>query len=130
MDGGAEGAALDQPYSDAPNYSGHLYWNVEDLVEVATHAVRLGWKIGTHAVGDSAVRHVLDAYERVIQANPNMKPGTLVIEHGMLEVHLAETGEENGPRITSSCQCSSCVSKSYARMFRIHRWSVRICNGL
>jgi predicted amidohydrolase YtcJ len=84
MDGGAEGAALDQPYSDAPNYSGHLYWKVDDLVEVANYAVRRGWKIGAHAVGDSAVRTVLDAYEQVIQANPGIKPGTLVIEHGML----------------------------------------------
>jgi predicted amidohydrolase YtcJ len=84
IDGGAEGAALDQPYTDAPNYSGNLYWNVDDLVEVAAHAVRRGWKIGTHAVGDRAVRTILDAYEQVIQANPVMKPGTLVMEHGML----------------------------------------------
>jgi predicted amidohydrolase YtcJ len=84
MDGGAEGAALDQPYSDAPNYSGNLYWKVDDLVEVATYAVRRGWKIGTHAVGDRAVRTLLDAYERVIAENPGIKPGTLVIEHGML----------------------------------------------
>ena len=26
MDGGAEGAALEQPYVDAPTYSGNLYW--------------------------------------------------------------------------------------------------------
>lgn len=84
MDGGAEGAALDQPYTDAPTYSGNLYWKIDDLVEVANYAVRRGWKIGAHAVGDSAVRQVLDAYEQVIQANPGIKPGTLVIEHGML----------------------------------------------
>jgi predicted amidohydrolase YtcJ len=84
MDGGAEGAALDQPYSDAPNYSGNLYWKVDDLVEVANHAVRHGWKIGAHTVGDSAVRHVLDAYERIIAENPGIKQGMLVMEHGML----------------------------------------------
>ena len=84
MDGGVEGAALDQPYSDAPNYSGNLYWNTDDLVEVANYAVRRGWKIGAHTVGDSAVRNVLDAFERIIMANPGIKQGTLVIEHGML----------------------------------------------
>ena len=84
MDGGVEGAALDQPYSDAPNYSGNLYWNTDDLVEIANYAVRRGWKIGAHTVGDSAVRNVLDAYERIIAANPGIKPGTLVMEHGML----------------------------------------------
>jgi predicted amidohydrolase YtcJ len=84
MDGGAEGAALDRPYIDAPNYSGNLYWKIDDLVEVANFAVRRGWKIGIHTAGDRAVRHVLDAYERIIAENPGIKPGTLVIEHGML----------------------------------------------
>jgi predicted amidohydrolase YtcJ len=84
MDGGAEGAAMDQPYIDAPTYSGYLYWKTDDLVEVTNYAVRRGWRIGTHAVGDSAVRNLLDAYERVIQDNPGLKPGTLVMEHGML----------------------------------------------
>ena len=84
MDGGAEGAAMDQPYIDAPNYSGYLYWKRDDLVKVANYAVRRGWKIGTHAVGDSAVRNLLDAYEQVMQDNPGIKPGTLVIEHAML----------------------------------------------
>ena len=84
MDGGVEGAALYQPYSDAPNYNGNLYWNVDDLVKVVNYAVRRGWKIGAHTVGDSAVQTVLDAYERIIAANPDIKPGTLVIEHGML----------------------------------------------
>jgi predicted amidohydrolase YtcJ len=84
MDGGAEGAALDQPYIDAPTYSGNLYWKVDDLVEVANYAVRRGWKIGTHAAGDRAVRTLLDAYMRIIAENPGIKQGTLVMEHGML----------------------------------------------
>jgi len=84
MDGGPFAAALDQPYANNPNFSGNPFWKTDDLVEVATFAVRRGWRIGIHAIGDRAVRTVLDAYERVITGNPGLKPGTLVIEHAFL----------------------------------------------
>jgi Amidohydrolase family len=47
MDGGVEGGALEQPYTNDPAQSGHLNWDP---------AVRRGWRIGTHAAGDRAVR--------------------------------------------------------------------------
>jgi predicted amidohydrolase YtcJ len=84
MDGGPFAAALDQPYANNPNSSGNPFWQTDDLVEVANFAVRRGWRIGIHAIGDRAVRTVLDAYERVITDNPGLKPGTLVIEHAFL----------------------------------------------
>jgi predicted amidohydrolase YtcJ len=85
LDGGVEGAALDQPYvgGDATNV-GHLNWDPDEMVAVANVAVRRGWRIGTHAVGDRTVRTVLDVYERVLAENPNTPPGTLVIEHALL----------------------------------------------
>jgi predicted amidohydrolase YtcJ len=84
LDGGAEGGALDEPYANNPGYRGHLLWNPDDLFILANFAVRRGWKIGTHAIGDRAVRTLLDVYEQVIKENPGLKPGTLVIEHGFL----------------------------------------------
>ena len=84
MDGGAAAPALDQPYTDNPNYSGKLFWEPNEMVEVLNFAVRRGWRIGTHAIGDRAVRTLLDVYERVTQDNPGLKPGTLVIEHAFL----------------------------------------------
>ena len=84
MDGGAEAAALDEPYANKPNSRGFLFWKAEDMVQVANHAVRRGWKIGTHCVGDRAVRTTIDVYEKVIQDNPGIKPGTLVLEHAFL----------------------------------------------
>jgi len=84
MDGGAAAAALDQPYVDESNFAGNLFWKVDELAEVANFAVRRGWRIGTHAIGDRAVRTLLDAYEQVVNDNPGLKPGTLVIEHGFL----------------------------------------------
>jgi predicted amidohydrolase YtcJ len=84
LDGGAEGGALDEPYVNNPSYRGHLLWNPDDLLTMTTFAVRRGWKIGTHAIGDRAVRTLLDVYEQVIKQNPGLPPGTLVLEHGFL----------------------------------------------
>ncbi len=84
IDGGPEGGALDAPYANDPTHTGHLNWDPEEMVSVASAAVKRGWKIGTHAIGDRAVRTLLDVYERVSAANPGLSPGTFVIEHGFL----------------------------------------------
>jgi predicted amidohydrolase YtcJ len=84
LDGGVEGAALEQPYASDPGSGGHLNWDPAALTRVCAAAVGRGWRIGTHAVGDRAVRTLLDVYESVAaQAGP-LPPWTLVIEHGML----------------------------------------------
>jgi predicted amidohydrolase YtcJ len=43
-----------------------------------------GWRIGTHAVGDGAVRVVLDVYERVTNESGGLARATLVVEHALL----------------------------------------------
>jgi predicted amidohydrolase YtcJ len=84
LDGGVEGAALDQPYANDPGNSGHLNWDPAAMTKVCTEAARRGWRIGTHAVGDRAVRTLLDVYEAVVAEVGPLPPWTLVIEHGML----------------------------------------------
>jgi predicted amidohydrolase YtcJ len=84
LDGGAEGGALEESYLDRPQYFGHLMWKTDELVEMFDAAVKRNWKIATHAVGDLAVRTLIDAYERIIQKNPNLPKNSLVIEHAFL----------------------------------------------
>ena len=84
LDGGVEGAALEQPYANDPANSGHLNWDPAELTKVCTEAARRGWRIGTHAVGDRAIRTLLDAYEAVIAQTGPLPPWTLVIEHALL----------------------------------------------
>jgi hypothetical protein len=84
MDGGVEGGFLCQPYASNPSFRGHAFWEPDDFEQVVEHAVGRGWRIGCHAVGDCAVRRVLDAYERVAARHPGLPPGTLVIEHAFL----------------------------------------------
>src|SRR6516165_3039690 len=84
LDGGVEGGALEQPYANDPHNSGHLNWDPAVMTRVCAHAVRRGWRIGTHAAGDRAVRTVLDVYEAVAAQVGSLAPGTLVIEHALL----------------------------------------------
>jgi predicted amidohydrolase YtcJ len=84
LDGGVEGGALEAPYANDPDQSGHLNWTADDMVEVMTKAVATGWRVGTHAAGDRAVRVILDVYERVQEAVPNLAADALVIEHALL----------------------------------------------
>jgi predicted amidohydrolase YtcJ len=84
LDGGVEGGALEQPYADDPHNSGHLNWDPAALTRVCTEAARRGWRIGTHAAGDRAVRTLLDVYEGVVAQTGPLPPWTLVIEHALL----------------------------------------------
>jgi predicted amidohydrolase YtcJ len=84
MDGGVEGAAMEQPYANDPGNSGHLNWDPAAMTRICSEAVRRGWRVGTHAVGDRAVRTLLDVYEGVVAEAGPVPPWTLVIEHAML----------------------------------------------
>ncbi|KAI4648374.1 uncharacterized protein J4E79_009996 [Alternaria viburni] len=99
VDGGMEAGAVSSPYhsippgreKDAdcnccglPSYHGMLTWEKPALIEAMTAVVRRGWKIGTHAYGDRAVKLVLDVYEELMHRFPYLTPGTLVMEHGGL----------------------------------------------
>jgi predicted amidohydrolase YtcJ len=87
MDGGVEGGALQRPYASDPASSGHLNWDPAVMAGLCADAVRRGWRIGTHAAGDRAVRTVLDVYEAVaaeVEGSGPLPPWTLVIEHALL----------------------------------------------
>ena len=84
LDGGVEGAAMEQPYANDPGNSGHLNWDPAVMTRVCTEAARRGWRIGTHAVGDRAVRTLLEVYEAVVAEVGPLPPWTLVIEHALV----------------------------------------------
>jgi len=59
---GSRGAALREPYSDAPGESGSLLQQ-DILDERVARAVRLGFDVAIHAIGDRAVDASLKAFE-------------------------------------------------------------------
>ncbi|MEV5876325.1 amidohydrolase [Streptomyces sp. NPDC052101] len=84
LDGGLEAGATEEPYACDHAFSGTLMWEPDALAEAVEAVVRRGWRVGTHAYGDRAVRLLLDVYERVLRNHPGLPAGTLVMEHGGL----------------------------------------------
>ena len=67
---GSRGAALLEPYSDAPDSKGFLRVKEEDLLPMLEEALRKGIQVQTHAIGDYANRFILDEYEKALTAVP------------------------------------------------------------
>jgi predicted amidohydrolase YtcJ len=65
---GSRGAALLEPYSDAPDTSGFLTVKAEELRPMLVEALRKGIQVETHAIGDRANRFILDEYKTALQA--------------------------------------------------------------
>jgi hypothetical protein len=84
LDGGAEAAALSEPYANRPDYLGELIWETAELAEALATCAQRGWPVGTHAFGDRAVGVLLDAIRTVTDRIGPLRPGLLVIEHGGL----------------------------------------------
>ena len=74
MDGalGSRGAALDEPYSDSPGNRGLYVTPPEEILRIATAALRRGIQVETHAIGDRGNRVALDAYEAALKAVPTV----------------------------------------------------------
>jgi predicted amidohydrolase YtcJ len=67
---GSRGAALLAPYSDDPGNTGLLVTAPAQIQAIATRALRRGFQVGVHAIGDRGNRVVLDAYDAALKAVP------------------------------------------------------------
>ncbi|WP_296002628.1 amidohydrolase [Rugamonas sp.] len=85
---GSRGAALLEPYSDMPSARGTLFHTDADLLARMDKAMRAGYQVNVHAIGDAANRQVLDGFEALIAKyhNAALRPR---IEHAQV-VALAD----------------------------------------
>jgi predicted amidohydrolase YtcJ len=67
---GSRGAALLEPYADAPETSGYLTQKESDLQPMFEQALERGVQVETHAIGDRTNRIILDLYERALKSVP------------------------------------------------------------
>ncbi len=67
---GSRGAALLEPYADEPGNTGLLTADPERIRRVAVLALRGGFQLNVHAIGDRANRLVLDAFEAALREVP------------------------------------------------------------
>jgi len=80
---GSRGAALLAPYSDDPGNTGLLLTPQTVLQNVSERALRAGFQVCTHAIGDRGNRMALDAYEAAL-ANVPQPDHRFRIEHAQV----------------------------------------------
>lgn len=87
MDGalGSRGAALFEPYSDAPGLKGTFITDPAVMRASMAKALASGIQVSTHAIGDRGNATALDLYEEAFKANPAAgKAARWRIEHAQI----------------------------------------------
>jgi predicted amidohydrolase YtcJ len=85
---GSRGAWLLEPYTDMPGHYGHAVSELSYVHEVSEEAIKNGFQVCTHAIGDRGNKEVLDIYERTYTSNADIKDPRFRIEHAQ---HLSES---------------------------------------
>ena len=83
---GSRGAALLEPYADDPGNTGLITTPPERIKSVAVRALRAGFQLNVHAIGDRANRMVLDQYEAALKEVP-VADHRFRIEHAQILHH-------------------------------------------
>ncbi len=108
---GSRGAALLDPYADDGQNNGLLVQQPAYIQSVSERALRSGWQVATHAIGDRANRLVLDAYEAAFKAVPTADH-RFRIEHAQI-IHHADVPRFATLGVIPSMQASHQTSDMY-----------------
>ena len=123
MDGalGSRGAALLEPYDDRPGHRGLLLQSLEEYEAQLRRIHADGFQAATHAIGDSAARLVLGAYERVL-GGPNDHRWR--VEHAQV-IHPEDLNRFGQASIIPSVQPTHATSDMYWAGVRLGRGRIR-----
>jgi len=83
---GSRGAALLEPYSDDPGNTGLITTPPERIKSVAVRALKAGFQLNVHAIGDRANRMVLDQFEAAFKEVP-VADHRFRVEHAQILHH-------------------------------------------
>ena len=67
---GSRGAWLLEPYTDRPDFSGMATLSMDTVMKTSREALKHGFQVCSHAIGDRANREILDRYEIAFKENP------------------------------------------------------------
>ncbi len=82
---GSRGAALLEPYSDDPGNRGITMLSSGEMKALVQDAVKAGFQVCTHAIGDRANAMTLDVYEEVLRSSTrDARDVRLRIEHAQV----------------------------------------------
>jgi predicted amidohydrolase YtcJ len=65
---GSRGAALIKPYSDDVHSHGLLFFKSGQMDTMMTKAMRRGYQVNVHAIGDAGNKQILDIYQKEVSA--------------------------------------------------------------
>jgi predicted amidohydrolase YtcJ len=105
---GARSAALIEDYADDPGNRGILMQSPESLYQLILPWREKGFQIAVHAIGDDAVREVLDVYER-LGAGQSASDARPRIEHAQI-VAANDVARFARLAVTPSMQFIHCTS--------------------
>lgn len=114
---GSRGAALLEPYSDEPGNTGLITEPYERIREVAVRALRNGFQLNVHAIGDRANRMVLDAFESALEEVP-VADHRFRIEHAQV-IHFQDIPRFARLDVIPSMQGSHQTSDMYWAIDRL-----------
>jgi predicted amidohydrolase YtcJ len=133
---GSRGAALLEDYSDDPGNRGLVVTDPTRIRSVAIEALRRGFQVCTHAIGDRGNRLVLDAYQAALDSVP-VPDHRFRIEHAQILNHqdlprFAELG------VIPSMQTSHQTSDMYwatsrlgpTRVLGAYAWRSLLASGV
>jgi predicted amidohydrolase YtcJ len=68
---GSRGAWLLEPYTDRPDFSGMATLSMDTVLKISREALKHGFQVCSHAIGDRANKEILDRYEMAFKENPD-----------------------------------------------------------
>lgn len=81
---GSRGAALIAPYSDAAHTHGLLFYNDAAMRAKMEKALKAGYQVNVHAIGDAGNRQILDGYAALLKQYPQAARARHRIEHAQV----------------------------------------------
>jgi len=78
---GSRGAWLLEPYTDRKDFYGMATLPMDSVLVTSRKALKAGFQVCSHAIGDRANREILDRYEMAFKENPSNKDHRFRIEH-------------------------------------------------
>lgn len=78
---GSRGAWLLEPYTDRNDFYGMATFPMDSVLSVSRTALKSGFQVCAHAIGDRANQEILNRYEQAINENPGVKDHRFRIEH-------------------------------------------------
>ncbi len=111
MDGalGSRGAWLLEPYTDKPDSTGIPTQDPSNIARTGEAAIRHGFQLCVHAIGDRANREVLDVYEKIFREYPDRKDLRWRIEHAqhLSAADIPRFGKLGVIAAMQACHCTS-----------------------